>query len=274
MPETTVFFRDDDMGGVLEPLRSVMQLLREQRVPCHYMAVPEHLQPEVVRLALAQKEAGPELVFLGQHGLRHRQEIRGQQCFSEFAGGRPFDDQFRDIETGSRILRNQLGEAFDSSSFTPPCHRYDANTVRALSELGYSLLSAGVRADRASLLYYRIGSRLGKVTFLGKRVSYHLQQLPGTNLFEVSATIDVDFDHDPSGRPCLKSVDYLWHEFELCRTRLPVVGIMLHHACYDRPEKVDTLRAFVQRLRADPSVCLASMHDIARSRLAVRAATA
>ena len=159
-----------------------------------------------------------------------------------------------------------LGECFDASTFTPPCHKYDDRTIEVLADLGFSILSAGVKVDRVSSIYYAAGRSLGRVSLLGKRVSYHCRRTPESRLTEVSVCIDVDEDVDSAGNKIEKGVDDLWREFETCRARLPVVGVMLHHGkCEGR--RVETLRTFVQRLKTDPDVEFRTINELARETL-------
>jgi predicted deacetylase len=274
MNEITVFFRDDDVGVLGDPLRSVMELLLEEGIPCNYQVVPLQLDDAACDYARAMQGAHPDLVFFNQHGLRHEQEIRGEHRWSEFDGARPYEEQHRDIARGRRLLEERLGASFDGRIFTPPCHKYDEATLRALGELGFEILSAGVKLDPASQLYYRMGSALGKVSLLGKRVSYHTALVPRLTetgrLAEVSVCIDVDEDVDTRGEKIEKSADALWREFETCSGRSSVVGVMLHHGRYTGPEKVDTLRSFVRRLKEHPRVRFRNIQDIAQHARATR----
>lgn len=260
---TTVFFRDDDVGQLTPALRDVMALLLEEGVPCSYQVVPAFLDQVAADHLRAQKASHPQLVWLNQHGNRHEQMLGGQRVYSEFAGGRPLAEQQTEIEQGRRDLAARLGAAFDADLFTPPCHKYDDATIAALDALGFRVLSAGVKADPLSQVYYGIGARLGRIAFLGKRVSYHGGAVAASRLVELSVCIDVDEEKDAQGRRIEKDDARLWREFERCRQRLPIVGIMLHHACSDRPQKLAWLRAFVRRLKADPGVRIASIPAIA-----------
>jgi len=253
MNEITVFFRDDDLGADGPALRAVAELLIAERVPCSYQVVPLQLDDAAAAFAREARRHHGELVAFHQHGLRHEQEVRGRRRWSEFAAGRPFPDQHADIAEGRRRLEDRLAEALDPDVFTPPCHKYDDTTVRALVELGFTALSAGVRVDPAARLYYEAGHRLGRVSFLGRRVSYHGARVPG-GLAEVSVCVDVDEAMDWRGRKIVKDADRLWREFEAGARRLPWVGVMLHHERYVAPERLETLRRFVGRLKADPRV--------------------
>lgn len=244
-----------------QPLRNVVELLIEEAVPCSYQVVPEFLTREAAAYVQAARADHPGLVRLNQHGLRHEQTLDGEHRYSEFDGHRPYAEQRRDIEQGLTLLSDLLGSAFDRRVFTPPCHKYDDVTVQVLAELGFEVLSAGVKVDPVSRLYYRVGAALGRVSFLGKRVSYHGRRTPGTGLAELSVCIDVDEDVDARGEKIEKSLDDLWGELEACRARLSVVGVMLHHGkCEGR--RVDVLREFVRRLKGDPGIEIRSLPEI------------
>lgn len=259
---TTVFFRDDDVGRSTPALQSVMDLLIEESVPCSYQVVPALLDRDAAAYLRGIQARHRDLVWLNQHGNRHEQLLRGQRVYSEFAGNRPFAEQRGAIEEGRRLLEDMLGPALDPDLFTPPCHKYDGATVEALESLGFRLLSAGVKADPIAQLYYGLGARLGRIGFLGRRVSYHGTRVASSKLVELSVCIDVDEDQDRDGNRIDKDAERLWREFEICRRRLPVVGIMLHHPCYDRPQKLDWLRVFVRRLKAEPGVAVSSIAAI------------
>lgn len=266
MGETIVFFRDDDIGQVTDPLRFYVDLLLAHEIPCHYEVVPAYLDAEAAGWLRQLKAAHPDHVFLDQHGLRHEQVIGGEHVFSEFAGGRPYADQVRDIGEGRDQLEQALGDAFSGEVFTPPCHKYDADTLRALGDCGFATLSAGVRTDALSRAYYALGRTLGRVDFLGKRVSYHRGITPDARLAEVSCVIDVHMDEDGQGNLLVKSEADLWQEFEIARARLDAVGVMTHHQICDTPEKQSAFRGFVTRLVADPGVRFAALRDLVPQR--------
>jgi hypothetical protein len=259
---TTVFFRDDDVRS-LDPLRRVTSLLLEAGVPCSYQVIPAHLDDETARHLRELKAAHPGQVFLNQHGLHHEQWVGGEQRWSEFDAGRPRAEQRAAIAEGRRRLEDRLGESFDGDVFTPPAHKYDEGTLDALAELGFTVLSAGVRADPLSRLYYGLGRRLGRVRWLGRRVSYHGGRTPGSGLAEVSVCIDVDEDTDRAGRRLEKDAATLWREFETARRVLPCVGVMLHHERYGEPGRLAELEAFVKRLRETPGVRFATLPECA-----------
>jgi hypothetical protein len=125
---TTVFFRDDDVGGLSQALRNVVEVLIEERVPCNYQVVPMYLNAEAAAYMKKQRQAHPDLVVLNQHGYRHEDHRNGALTYEEFGGHRPFDDQLAAIGEGRRMLVEMLGSDFNGDVFTPPCHKYDEAT--------------------------------------------------------------------------------------------------------------------------------------------------
>src|SRR5262245_16531426 len=240
---TTVFFRDDDVGGLSPALKSVVELLIEERIPCNYQVVPMYLKPEAVGYMREKRRAHPELVVLNQHGYKHEDHRNGELTYEEFGGHRPFDDQLAAIAEGRRMLVEMFDGDFSGGVFTPPCHDDDAHTLVALYALGFRILSAGVLTKPQMRAYYGVGRALGRVSFLGKRVSYHGARTP-SKVLELSGSVDVDPEISP-GAP-LQSFEMLCAQYEYSVKTESIIGIMLHHETYTSPEKVDTLRRFAR----------------------------
>lgn len=262
MRETIVFFRDDDVGELTDAMRFHFDVLLKHEIPCAYQVVPNYLDDECAREIRRLFNLHPGLAHFNQHGLYHEQELAGARVHSEFAGGRSYAYQLRDIKTGRDLLADRLGSAFEADVFTPPCHKYDRETLRALATLGFKTLSAGVRIDRASRLFYDVGRLFGRVELYGRRVSYHQRFTPERRVAEVSVVIDVHQQRDASNKPVDKSADHLWQEFSAAREVLPAVGVMTHHHRIDSAEHREAFSVFTERLAKDPGVRFASLRDL------------
>jgi peptidoglycan/xylan/chitin deacetylase (PgdA/CDA1 family) len=81
---------------------------------------------------------------LAQHGCTHRPNGMGGPKPSEFAG-LPYHEQLSAIQKGRTLLEAALG--MEVKIFVPPFNTYDANTVRAVDDSGFSLLSADMWQD-------------------------------------------------------------------------------------------------------------------------------
>lgn len=258
--KTTVFFRDDDVGGLSPALRAVVELLIEERVPCNYQVVPMYLSKESAEYIRDKRRKHPELFVLNQHGYKHEDHRGGQHTYEEFGGHRPYDDQLGALGAGRRMLVEMLGNEFSGDVFTPPCHKYDENTLAALHTLGFRVLSAGVKPGIPSRAYYEFGRALKKVSLFGKRVSYHGRSTP-SSIKELSASIDVDPDITPNGRA--KTYEELVADFQVARAEQKIVGVMLHHEAYTSDAKVDTLRRFCRYIHQQPDLELKTIEAIA-----------
>lgn len=81
---------------------------------------------------------------VSMHGYRHIYSTKKGGLFplnnfSEFAGV-PYEEQKRMLSDGKRILKEQ---GIETDLFMAPAHSYDANTLRALKETGFSALTDG-----------------------------------------------------------------------------------------------------------------------------------
>ncbi|MCK6547585.1 DUF2334 domain-containing protein [Myxococcota bacterium] len=260
---TTVFFRDDDIGALTAPTRTLVELLAEERVPCNYLVIPRYVTREAAKYMIELRRAHPGLVELNQHGYLHEQVIRGVHDYSEFAGGRPYAEQRAAILEGRKILEDLLGDDFSPDVFTPPSHKYDGNTLRALKDAGFTVFSSGVRPDLKARIYYGVGHALSRVTLLGQRVSWHGTRDPETGLVDLSTCINVDEEFDRQGNRKLKRFPELRAEYEHAKTVHSIVGILVHHGQYTSPDKADTLRELVRYVKADPGVELVTIETAA-----------
>ena len=246
--ELRVFVRDDDVDSLTPELEAVSGLFVEAGIPVSYQVVPARLSADAAEHMLALRRRHPDLVHLGQHGYSHEASVPGVHEWAEFAGGRSADDQRRAIATGRRQLLEAFGDAFDGRVFTPPCHKYDRTTVQTLESLGFDTVSASYRIGIPARLFYLAGHALRRTRLLGRNVSYHGRHHPGSQVREVSVSVDIDLGAD--GERVSKTTDALVAEVSAAALRTERVGIMLHHAAYKEPAKLDTLAALVEALRA------------------------
>lgn len=258
-----VFFRDDDVDELSSNLQEFVSRMLARDLPVNYQVTPGRLTDETSDYLREIAGAHPGRVTLNQHGNRHEQILNGAHRWSEFAGEIPYDEQLATIREGRERLEKSLGEHFAPDVFTPPAHKYDENTLRALAWLGFSALSAAYYPSLAGRVCYGVGRLLRRVTFLRRRVSYHMRQIPRCGLVEVSTAIDVDM-RKRGGRLIVKSVEDLDSEFRSLCGRLDVVGIQLHHHTYT-PAKFDVLERFLDRVLATPGVEVCRIEDLARS---------
>jgi hypothetical protein len=261
----SVFVRVDDVSDVTPGLRAVVATLLQMGIAANYAVIPKRLTEAAADYLRELRRRHPGLIELNQHGFCHEQVIRGQHHWSEFAGRRPYAEQAAAIAQGRSILIRMLQDDFGGSVFVPPSHKYDENTLDAIEACGFTILSAACYSTPWARLYYAHGNRLGAITLLRHRVSYHCRALPRHHLREVSVAIDVDMEQRWNGSYRTKTASRLTGEFERGRSCQPVVGIMLHHEMYTDAAKLRTLNTFLDDLQRDPSITFKTIEAIGES---------
>ena len=257
MSPTTVFFRDDDVGEMTAELEQVQRLFLDADVPVNYQVIPVRLDYAGAAELVARRREHPELVHLNQHGFRHEQVLRGKRRWSEFAGRRPYEDQRADIDAGRARMQELLGEAADVGVFTPPNHKYDRNTLRALQQGGVEILSSSFYPSAAPQLVYRAGRLAHRTAVLGRAVSAHGGVRPEVPLYELSISVGLD-----DGGNLIGGVAEWLKGFQAARTRTDRVGFMLHHAAFHDDAARRSLGELVRRLGDDPDVSFADLRTI------------
>lgn len=155
---TSIFFRDDDVGGWEDSLERLVELFAARGVPLNLAVVPAwidsgragvypHPMPEPHRL-LDLKKQWPHLLCYHQHGYCHVNHARAGKR-SEFPDDRPYEKQLGDLKAGMEILAAELGEAF-FPAFTPPWNRCSIATLNALAALKFKVISKDAPAPGAA----------------------------------------------------------------------------------------------------------------------------
>ena len=251
---TRIFLRDDDVGALTPALKDFVARFAERGVPVSYQIIPERFTPEAAAFMLAERAKAPDLIEFGQHGLRHEMQVRGKTEYYEFGPERSYAQQLADIEAGKAILRERLGAEGGLRVFTPPRHRYDRNTLKAIRASGFSVLSASSYTSMPHRLAYSAGRWLG-LTNLGRPgVAWHQRHRPDCGLFELSIAIGVD-----NGTAVLGSVDGVAAAVGSARRHSTSVGLLFHHDVFGKPEGQVYLRELLERLMQLPDV---SFHTI------------
>ena len=154
MSNVTVFFRYDDYSesspaavdsGLISALQKsglcatfgVIPAVTEGRY--HDAGERGTLPLGPAKIALLQQAVATGAVDVALHGWDHRTISLSSATHSEFVG-LPFEKQLDKLQRGRDTLRQAVGVT--TTVFVPPWNRYDRNTVAALSQLGFSAVSA------------------------------------------------------------------------------------------------------------------------------------
>ncbi|HEY6195378.1 MAG TPA: glycosyltransferase [Candidatus Eisenbacteria bacterium] len=134
-----IFLRNDDVGKEDRGLRRLLDLTLARGVPLSLEVIPGVLNGSKEMLLQEYKHFFPTLLELNQHGWEHRNhELNGTK--SEFGANRSYAQQLEDIARGKRLLEQAFPDRFHAV-FTPPWNRCTEDTLHALDQLGFRVLS-------------------------------------------------------------------------------------------------------------------------------------
>jgi hypothetical protein len=251
---TLVFFRNDDVGPMEPGLAELGELFLARGLPLTQAVVPAALTPE----SAAWLRAAPaQLREVIQHGLAHAWHDRG-----EFGGRRSAEEQRREIAQGRRILEQAVGERF-FAAMAFPWHLYNQASVTALAQCGFAVMSGIYDPTPARRVFFALGRALGANLLLGRNVSHHQRRRPGTEVLELSVSLDpVSAYAQPASDSPHKTMSELREGFNWCRDRMRVVGVLLHHAVYSQDKsRLEVLAGFLDWLNGQEDVRPASLRE-------------
>jgi hypothetical protein len=251
-----IFVRDDDVGDLTPELQRFFKLFYDREIPVSYQIIPENLTAKCAEFLLAARKKRPDLVEFGQHGLRHQMMVRGKLEFYEFGPERSFDQQAADIAEGRALLRKHLGDA-PVPVFTPPRHRYNRDTLKALSGQDFSIFSASSYLKPHHRLAYGLGRALGLSSVGARGVPYHGRRRPDGGLFELSVAVTADDGSAPLG-----SARAILSDLAQATADEPMAGLMFHHQVYRDSAREAQLNELVDGLAAMSGVSFHTMNDL------------
>ncbi|AKJ65517.1 polysaccharide deacetylase family protein [Kiritimatiella glycovorans] len=246
MSAKNLFIRNDDVRGSLDDtLVYLTDALLEKGFPITHAVEPANVSEEVVRWLRDRMEAYPRQLELIQHGLAHKQHCSRPP--GEFGVGRPRREQAEDIRRGCDLMNRHFGDGW-FRAFSFPFGGYNADTLHALEDAGYRVISTGIRFTRKRRIYNRLGRLLRRKHLAGRNVVYFGADVPGYRFREYPVVLNhtarqIDEDHGEQ-----KSATRLYDEWRRLPSGMDRVGILTHHrftVCSD----MDELVAFLERLR-------------------------
>lgn len=255
---TRIFLRDDDVGAWTPALARFVACFRAQGLPVSYQVIPAQLTDEAAEQLRAFHAERPDLCEFGQHGLTHEMTIGGKRLTWEFGRERDLATQQQVIAAGKSIMQAKLGEAFPARLFTPPRHRFDGNTVRALHAEGFTILSAAAYTDPLRRIVYRLGHKLQLGSIANRGITYHQGQRPEAPVLEMSIAVAVD-----DGTPVRLAVGTVLRRIERARLHTTAVGLMLHHQAWDTPEGARFLNELALGLKGLPNCDFVLLSELA-----------
>jgi hypothetical protein len=256
-----LFVRDDDIGELTQPLQTFVETFLSRGIAVSYQIIPERLTQVCADYLLDAERRNPDLIEFGQHGLRHGMVLRGRQLKREFGPERSAAQQQADITEGLELLRQRLGSERAITVFTPPQHKFDANTITAAASVGHQVFSAACYPTARHRLAYALGRRLSLSSLRHHGISYHGGFRPEARLFEMSIAIAVD-----DGRSIQCRAPEIAAAIDRARRGSDDVGLMFHHAVYESEADTAELQAIADALAAYPQASFDRLGAMARSR--------
>jgi hypothetical protein len=249
-----LFVRDDDVGALTEPLRRFVEAFLARRIPVSYQIIPAKLTDECAAWLTGLWRAHPDLIEFGQHGLTHEMTVRGKHSWREFGPEKSLAEQTEIVAEGAARLRAALGEA-PVRLFTPPQHKYDGNTVRAVAAAGYGVLSGASYASPQHRIAYAAGRALGLSSIRHHGISYHGRRRPEAAVTELSIAVAVD-----DGGRVTTPAAALAGAIAKAAAKSDKVGLMFHHQVYaSRPEELDAIADALAAVGAERFRLLSSL---------------
>lgn len=243
---STLFFRNDDVRGVLdETLIYLTDRLLENGLPITHAVEPVNVTPEVVGWLLDRKKQFPDRLEIIQHGLSHTRHVRLPP--GEFGKGRTFEEQLADIQHGYALMQKWFdGYWFQAFSF--PFGGYNRDTLKALEQTRYRVISTGIRLTGKRLLFNAAGQLLRQKHLLERNIVYS-GPVPGYCLTEFPVILNHTMRQIDENHAEQKKAEQLMAEWRKLSPHWDRVGILTHHRFICRAD-IDELVRFIQQIRA------------------------
>lgn len=254
----TLFLRDDDAGALNDALCGFHDVFAARGLPVSYQVIPAQLTDECASWLRDIKRKAPDLIEIGQHGHTHEMMVAGRLEYFEFGPERSLDEQRAVIKQGRAIMQDKLGDAADPRLFTPPRHRFNRDTLVALGEAGFSVISASSYPKPLHQMAYRAGRLLGLTNIGRGGVSHHGGIRPEAPLFELSISVAVD-----DGAPRERDVEDVMRAIANAAKITPYVGLMFHHNAWGSQTGMAFLGSLADRLAAMTEARFATLGQIA-----------
>lgn len=255
-----IFLRNDDVRDQLdESLIYLTEQVVGNGLVISHAVEPVNVTNAVVEWLLDKTLEYPDRIEIIQHGCDHQLKtappVRG-----EFGGGRLFEEQRDEILRGADMMDGFFGDRW-TRIFSFPYGAYDMNTLRALEECQFKVISTGVRFTRKRKLINGVGHLLRRKSLFGRNIVYFNEPVPGfEGMREIPVVLNNTKKQTGPDSALQYSVDELEAKWKSLPEWLKVRGMLCHHRFNSR-EDIDQLIQFMCRLR-DSGVKVSKIGDI------------
>lgn len=256
-----IFLRDDDLVDTTDATRAFVELFRERGIPVSYQVIPALLTDACAAWIRRLQAETPGLIELGQHGLAHEMTVAGRRETHEFGPERDLSEQRDVIERGRALMDAKLGDAWNRRLFTPPRHRFNRDTLQALADAGFSIVSASRYPGWKHDVAHRVGGWLGRTNLGARAVSHHGRVRPEAAIREIS--IAVAIDDGPYASIAAHDIETVMARVARASRRPGPVGLMFHHEAWGSAQGLAALSTLADRLLAIPGASFVTIGQAA-----------
>ena len=182
----------------------------------------------------------------------------------EFGSNRSFELQLADIAKGMEVIKGTFGERW-VRVFTPPYGRFARETLRAISQLGFSVISCVLDNPKERWLG-PVASKLGirrfgtATPFMFPLFSHHPRRIPGfTDIIEISVSVNPLLNSNPIQ---FRSAENVLNCIKRSFRKTSVVGILLHVHAFSSRESIRYLNNMLDSVLSSQGFDVASLWGI------------
>src|SRR5581483_6308916 len=205
-----LFVRVDDVYELNTELITLLDFAKKYNLVLSIGIIPLKIKKNCIDYILKKEKEGS--LNIHQHGVRHEKTGVGE------LGG---ENESTLIKMGKTKMREYFGR--NPKIISLPWQYHGKNSLALLDKNGYKLLSAHFDQRLKGKMFYFVGRIFRKSFFLGHHVSYHNRYIPGTNIFELSTSVDTLSSYNP-----LKWKNFRKIKSELDSVKIDKVGLLMH----------------------------------------------
>ena len=222
-----IFFRNDDVRHTLDQsLIDLTMLCIEHKVPISHAVEPANITHEVAEWLIGIKKQFPDLIEIIQHGYNHNLENPEQKM--EFGGNRDYQGQYDDIKKGKEIMDNKFGNLWEPI-FTFPYGTFNAQTLKAIDNLGYKAISSKIKFTFKGRLKNSVGRIMRADTLLDKKINYHPDVRPGYKFREISVSANLIKRYTGESTADHYSHEEIMEQMRISNLHTNITGVLFHH---------------------------------------------
>jgi len=184
MKNRRAFIRVDDVWELSRDFALLLEVAKRHDTLLSVGIVPMKTTKKFARQLSGMKKEG--LICIHQHGVYHRRRKKG-----EF--GTAGDEQL--IKLGSQKMYGFFREYPKVISL--PWQYYTPKTLKLFAKYSYEVISAHFDQRFLAHFFYFVGKKLKRQFLFGRRISYHGEIIPRTNIKELSTSIDLLRSYNP-----------------------------------------------------------------------------